>query len=118
MDHDWIDNVIRQMNGTEIEYKAGWDSTVYKLGGKMYGMRGSYKDGRPLLTLKLPPAQNEMLREQFEYIIPGYYSNKVHWSSVFLDEDFSREFITDLLEDAYECILVSLPKKTQAAFVE
>ena len=118
MTFDWIDESIRAMNGTEIEYKAGWDSTVYKLGGKMFGMRGSYKDGRPLLTLKLPPAQNELLRESFEHIIPGYYSNKVHWSSLFLDTEFDRQFITDLLEDAYDCLFEALPKMTQSLLTE
>lgn len=114
MDSHWTDDAIRAMSGTEVEYKNGWNSIVFKLGGKMFGMRGSYKDGRPILTIKLPPEQGEMLREQFEHIIPGYYSNKLHWNSIFLDVDYSQDFIAELLEDSYDCVFGSLPKKTQA----
>lgn len=118
MDHDWIDDTIRAMNGAELEFKPEWNSMLYRLAGKMIGMRGSYKDGRPILTLKLPPEQGEMLREQFEHIIPGYYSNKTHYNSIFLDAGFSREFITDLLEDSRQCVFATLPKKTQALLAE
>lgn len=118
MNHEWIDDAVRSMNGAEVKFKPEWDSMLYHLAGKSIGMRGSYKDGRPILTLKLPPEQGELLREQFEQIIPGYYSNKTHYNSIFLDADFSREFIEDLLEDSRTCVFASLPKKTQALLNE
>lgn len=115
MDHEWIDDAIQAMPGATAEFKPEWGVMVYRLAGKMIGMRGGYKDGRPILTLKLPPDQGQVLREQFDYVIPGYYSNKVHYNSVFLDTDVSREFIAELLVDARDCVFATLPKKTQAA---
>lgn len=114
MEHHWIDDAWEAMTGADTEFKQGWGSMLYRLGGKMIGMRGAYKDGRPILTIKLPPEQGALLREQFEDIIPGYYSNKVHYNSIFLDAGFDREFITDLLEDSWQCVFETLPKKTQA----
>ena len=115
MDHRWIDDAVAAMPGTTVTFKPEWDSMLYHLQGKAMGMRGGYKDGRPILTIKLPPDQGEMLRETHEFIIPGYYSNKTHYNSVFLDAGLPREFITELLEDAWNCVFASLPKKTQAA---
>jgi predicted DNA-binding protein (MmcQ/YjbR family) len=115
MDYSWIDDAIAVMPGTTVTFKPEWDSTLYHLQGKSMGMRGNYKDGRPILTIKLPPDQGEMLRETHESIIPGYYSNKTHYNSVFLDAGLPREFIIELLEDAWNCVFASLPKKTQTA---
>jgi predicted DNA-binding protein (MmcQ/YjbR family) len=115
MDYSWIDDAIVAMPGTTVTPKPEWESMLYHLQGKSIGMRGTYKDGRPILTIKLPPDQGEMLRETHESIIPGYYSNKTHYNSVFLDAGLPREFILELLEDAWNCVLAALPKKTQAA---
>lgn len=115
MDHTWIDEIIDDMTGTTVEYKPAWDSMIYRLSGKMIGMRGKYRDGRPILTIKLPPEQGQILRIAHEEIIPGYYSNKMHYNSIFLDADFSRQFITDLLEDSWNCVFATLTKKAQAA---
>jgi predicted DNA-binding protein (MmcQ/YjbR family) len=118
MDRTWIEDVIENMKGTSIEFKEGWGSMLYRLEGKMIGMRGSYKDGRPILTIKLPPEQGQILREVYEDIFPGYYSNKTHYNSIFLDAGFDREFITELLEDSWQCVFETLPKKTRAALGE
>lgn len=118
MEPHWIDDFIASLPGTSTEHKAEWGSMLYRVGDKMIGMRGTYKDGRPILTIKLPPAQGETLRETHEAIIPGYYSNKVHYNSIFLDAGFDDAFITELIEDAYDCVFATLTKKTQRAITE
>ena len=36
-------------------------------------------DGDLFLNLKCEPALIEILRGQYEAVLPGYYSNKLHW---------------------------------------
>ncbi|NCC71003.1 MmcQ/YjbR family DNA-binding protein, partial [bacterium] len=75
---------------------------------------GAYKDGRPLLTVKMEPAFSELLRARYAGdIIPGYYTDKNHWSSLFLDGDVPGDVARAMLDNGYQTTLETLPKKTQ-----
>jgi predicted DNA-binding protein (MmcQ/YjbR family) len=108
-----------QKRGVTEEFKDIWNAQLYKLDGKIFVMHGEYKDGRPLLTVKLEPAFSELLRQQYEgSVIPGYYTNKTHWSSLFLDSDVSQDVARAMLDNGYETMLASLPKRAQAVIRE
>ncbi len=114
MNH-WIHDYCMQKPGVTEEFKDAWNSQLYKLGGKIFVMHGEYKDGRPLLTVKLEPAFSELLRQQYEgSIIPGYYTNKTHWSSLFLDTDVPDDTVKSMLDNAYQTTFSGLTKKLQA----
>lgn len=118
MDHHWIDDTIANMPGTSVTHKEEWGAMLYRVADKMIGMRGEYKDGRPIVTIKLPPEQGEMLRATHEHIIPGYYMNKLHYNSVFLDAGVDETFISELLQDSYDCVFATLTKKARQAIEE
>lgn len=114
----WIHDYCMNHFGVEEEFKGAWNAQLYKLGGKIFVMLGEYKDGRPLLTVKLEPAFSEILRLQFAGdIIPGYYTDKTHWSSLFLDSAVPEDVARAMLDNGYETMLRALPKKTQAALL-
>jgi predicted DNA-binding protein (MmcQ/YjbR family) len=105
--------------GVDEEFKTAWNSTIFRVGGKIFVMWGEYKDGRPLLTVKLEPAFSEILRAQYPGdIIPGYYTDKNHWSSLFLDSAVRDEIVRAMLDNGYETTLTGLTKKAQAAIRE
>lgn len=114
VDHTWIDEAVATLPGAEAEYKPDWDAHLYRVAGKLFGTRGRYRDGRPIVTLKLDPEFGELLRQNHDWVIPGYYSNKRHYNSVFLDADVPRQRVLDLLHDAYELVVAALPKKVRA----
>lgn len=110
----WIHDYCMQKRGVTEEFKDIWNSQLYKLGGKIFVMHGEYKDGRPLLTVKLEPVFSEILRQQYPGdIIPGYYTDKTHWSSLFLDSAVPQDVARAMLDNGYETMLSALPKKTQ-----
>ena len=112
---DWISDYCQQKQGVTQEYKAAWNATVCLIGGKIFVMLGEYKDGRPILTTKLEPAFSEMLRTQYPGdIIPGYYTDKTHWSSLFLESSVPDDVARAMLDNAYETTFRSLTKKAQA----
>ncbi|MCO5227153.1 MAG: MmcQ/YjbR family DNA-binding protein [Thermomicrobiales bacterium] len=115
MDHHWIDDAIANMPGTSVTYKEEWGAMIYRVADKMIGMRGGYKDRRPLVTIKLPPEQGELLRQTQVNIIPGYYMNKLHYNSIFLDAGVDEALIAELLEDSYDCVFAMLTKKVRQA---
>lgn len=80
----------------------------------MYAYIGIHEpSGRPIITLKLPPEYSSALRGEHDDIIPGYYMNKLHWSTVFLDGTVPHETLKTMAELAYETVLSSLSKKAR-----
>jgi predicted DNA-binding protein (MmcQ/YjbR family) len=109
---DWIVPYCLEKPGVTEEFKPAWNATLCRIGGKIFLMLGEYKNGRALMTVKLEPALSEILREQYpSNVIPGYYCDKTHWSSLFLDSDVPDDTAKAMLDNAYETTLRTLPKK-------
>ncbi|MNP85293.1 hypothetical protein D3C76_1849660 [compost metagenome] len=58
-----------------------------------------------------------MLRENYDDIIEGYYMNKVHWNSVFLDGNVPEDVIKQMIDMSYNLIFGSLTKKVQKSIL-
>ena len=101
--------------GVEHEFKPAWEMDLYRVGGKIFAQIGADKANRPLLTMKLEPAFSDLLRSQYPgQIVPGYYCNKVHWSSLYLGSPVPEDVVKAMMDDAYHTVFASLTKKAQA----
>ncbi len=110
----WLDEYLKKQPATEKEFQPAWQAYKYLLRGKMYAYIGvNDKNKRPIITLKLEPLYNDMLRREYADIVPGYYMNKVHWSSVYLDGEVPREVLADMVYTSYKVVLMSLSNKAQ-----
>lgn len=110
----WLDELLLEQAGTEKAFQPAWQAYKYLLGGKMYAYIGiNDKNGRPIITLKLEPAFSDMLRREYDDIVPGYYMNKLHWSTVYLDGAIPQEMFADIVRASYNVMLSSLSKKAQ-----
>ena len=118
MGYEWIDQYCLSKKGTQKDYKPEWEATRYMLFGKMYLMAGSDKEGRPIVTFKLPPMDGVLMREQYKDIIPGYYMNKEHWNSMYLEGTVPDDVVKDMLDESYRILLTSLTKKAQKEIEE
>ena len=47
-----------------------------------------------------------------EGIIPGYYMNKTHWNSIYLDADIPSSFVEELIEHSYQLVFHKLTKSS------
>lgn len=83
--YGWLDAHCLSKPGAARDFKQEWNATRYMVGGRLFLMRGGDAKGRAIVTLKLEPSEGEFLRGQYPDIIPGYYMNKQHWYSVYLD---------------------------------
>lgn len=72
----FLDEHCLAMRGVTRDYQPDWDATRYFIGGKMFVMVGREKDVRPIISIKLDPNFGQILREQYDDIVPGYYLNK------------------------------------------
>lgn len=81
------------------------------IGGKMFAAVLLGADNEPYyINLKLDPAEGSALREEYEDIIPGYYSNKKHWNSVKPDGALPDEQLRAMLDKSYDLVFKGLTK--------
>lgn len=111
----WLYELVEELPGAHAADQPVWgDVVVLWVGPKMFGILAPHPDGRMLLTLKLPPAQGEALRDEHAWVSPGYHLNKRHWNSLELDHPEVEHGLAEVLvEDAHACLLATLPRWRQ-----
>lgn len=113
MPYEWLEDYCASKKGAVKEFKPEWNALRYMVGGKMFALQGEDNMGRPIITLKLPPVEGEILRSQYEDIRPGYYMNKLHWNSVCLHGAVPDHVLKDMIDISYGLLFASLTKKAQ-----
>ena len=114
MNYDFIQSHCLSKKGAEEDYKQEWDAIRYTVRGKMFALIGNDNEGRAIISTKHTSERGEELREKYADIIPGYYLNKTLWSSVFLNGNVPEAVLKQMLDESYELIYNSLPKKVQS----
>lgn len=84
---------------------------VFKVMNKMFALADV--DAFRFINLKCEPEKTVELREQYNGIKPGYHMSKVHWNSVYVNQDVPDKLIYQLIDDSYNLIVTSLTKKLQ-----
>ncbi len=82
---------------------------VFKVMNKMFALVNL--DDDPRLNLKCDPEHAIVLREHHDSVIPGYHMNKQHWNTIILDETIADRLLMEWIDDSYNLIVESLPKK-------
>ncbi len=119
MKYPWIDNYLRNKAGVHKDLQRDWNWIRYMVGGKMFCAICLDEQNLPYyITIKLKPERADVLRRMYLDILPGYYMNKSHWSSVKPDGQVPDKLIKDMLDEAYCLILHSLPRKKQKEILE
>ncbi len=82
---------------------------VFKVMNKMFAL--THLEGDLSINLKCDPAKAIELREQFASVLPGYHMHKKHWNTVNIDGSISSKLIKEWIDDSYDLVVKSLPKK-------
>jgi predicted DNA-binding protein (MmcQ/YjbR family) len=100
--------------GAEETFPFGLETSVFKVGGKMFAL-SQLKAKSPLsISLKCEPELAEGLRAAHAAITPGYHLNKRHWNTVLLDGSVPERMVVEMIEDSYDLVVAKLPKSKQA----
>ncbi|MBW7573122.1 MmcQ/YjbR family DNA-binding protein [Caproiciproducens faecalis] len=118
MKYEWTDEYCLSKVGVEKDFKVEWNATRYMIRGKMFAMRGGDKEGKPILTIKLEPSFGAFLRTQYRDIVPGYYMNKEHWNSLYLEGNVPDETVREMLDNAYSIVFAALSGKVRRELEE
>ena len=87
---------------------------VFKVMGKIFALTNI--DEFNSINLKCDPEKAIELREKYEAIQPGYHMNKKHWNTVLLQTNIPIKLIHEMIDDSYNLVVKSLPKKDQLKF--
>lgn len=107
MDHKTVEDYILSFAGAVREYPFGADVAVYKAPAaghpddlKMFALIA--EGTAPVrLSIKGDPQLNQVLRDKYETVMPGYHLNKKHWNTIILTGQLSWEEVQDLIRHSY-----------------
>lgn len=103
------------MPGAFEDFPFGPDASVFKVrapGGAVKMFALTDLDAPTLsISLKCEPALAEQLRAAHPEITGAYHMNKTHWNGVDCTGSLPDDMLRDLIEDSYDLVVASLPKK-------
>ena len=116
---DFLDYCTSKKGVTE-HFPFDQDTLVLKVGEKMFLLTSMerWEAGIPTVNLKCDPEYAIELRERFQGITPGYHMNKKHWNTVAIKQDVPLSLLLEMIDQSYDLIFKSLPKKTQAEILK
>lgn len=97
--------------GTTEELPFDEDTLVFKVMGKMYALTGITDFA--FINLKCDPEEAILLREQYDFVQPGYHMSKKHWNSVYIDGRVDDAQLENWTKDSYDLVVKGFPKKTR-----
>ena len=98
--------------GAEETYPFSPEVTVFKVRGKIFAI--AHLGGEPpSISLKCEPGLALQLRADHPAITPGYHLNKRHWNTVRIDGSLPSQLVRDMVEDSYDLVVESLPKRVR-----
>lgn len=92
------------------EMPFGPNALVYKiLGIRMFALL--MWNRQPLaLNLKCEPNQALILREQFDWVTPGYHMNKQHWNTLTLEDHTPDTAVINMIHISYQLVARKLTR--------
>ncbi len=117
--YPWLDACLLQKPGAQKAYKAEWGWMRYLVGGKQFaavccpGQEHGVHAGREMVILKCEPVLAELFRQQYADVVPGFYSDKGNWNSVYLDGAVPKDVLEGMCEMSYRLVFEKLTKHAQ-----
>ncbi len=95
----------------------GDDVLVFKVWNKIFVLM-NLKSVPLKISVKTMPAKSLILRDKYWQITPGYHLNKKHWNTIEMEGHLPRDLMYSLIDESYELVAKSLPKKIQHKIFE
>jgi predicted DNA-binding protein (MmcQ/YjbR family) len=107
MTHKEFEEYITSLPKVWLDYPFDEKTAVYKYGDKPEGKIVAIiaEDSKPLrVSLKCDPQLANVLRDQYETVLPGYHLNKKHWNTIICSGQLPDDEIISLARHSYELV--------------
>lgn len=119
MRYPWVHEYLLAMPDVTADFQQDWRWQRYRVGDKLFACVCMDERNQPYyITVKLPPDEGELLRSQYEDVLPGYYMNKQHWNSVRADGSVPEDVLKAMLDHAWQTAFSQLTKKKQREIMD
>ena len=114
-----LHDFLLSMPEARKDYKVEWHWHRYLVRNKMFAaittpdIKYEPHQGRTMIILKCQPELAVSLREAYPDIVPGFYSDKRCWNSVYLDGQISEQMLQELCRRSYDLVTSGFSKKVQ-----
>ncbi len=88
------------------------DTLVFKVGGKIFALTSIATFSS--VNLKCDPETAVQLREEFNYVLPGFHMNKKHWNTVLIGTGVTVSQLREWTRHSYKLVRNSLPRAVRA----
>ena len=95
--------------GVTEEFPFDQETLVFKVMGKMF--TATSISNFDMFNLKCDPEKAVELREQYEYVRPGWHMNKKHWNSIDVSWENDDKLLKEWIDHSYELVASGLTKK-------
>jgi predicted DNA-binding protein (MmcQ/YjbR family) len=110
---DWLRNYCLSKKGVEESMPFGPDVLVFKVMNKVFLL--CPLNEIPLrFNVKCDPGIAIELREQYDYVLPGYHMNKQHWNTIMCEAPANVNLLQQWIDNSYNLVVKSLAKKMRA----
>ena len=65
------------------------------------------REGRLCINLKCEPMKADFLRSVKSGVVPAYHMNKVHWNTIYINTDVTKEELYDMIDHSFS---ITAPK--------
>lgn len=100
-------------HGVTEEFPFDITTLVFKVGGKMFALTDL--EDEFAVSLKCDPEYIITLQELHPQIAGAYHMNKKHWISVSEASSIDEKLLKKLIDESYELVFKSLPRKISSA---
>ncbi|MDZ4758226.1 MAG: MmcQ/YjbR family DNA-binding protein [Bacteroidota bacterium] len=115
LDIETYRNYCISKKGVTEEFPFDNETLVFKVCGKMFALASitQFKS----INLKCDPEEAIDLRERYDAVQPGYHMNKQHWNTIIIDGTLPLKFLLQQIDNSYNLVMKSLPKKVREGLV-
>ena len=114
MRYPWVDEYLLNKWQVTKNWQQEWNWIRYYVGDKMFAAILMGEDNQPYyINVRLEPLEGEAIRQRYDDVIPGYYSDKRWWNSIRADGQVPQEAVKTMLDAAYRQALSAMPGKKQ-----
>ena len=102
-------NYCLTKKGVTEEFPFDQNTLVYKVIGKMFALTDL--QDFVSVNLKCKPEKAVMLREEFDFVKPGWHMNKMHWNTIEIDWRLEDDLFKSWIDDSYDLVVSKLTRK-------
>ena len=109
MNIEWIRDYCLSKRAVTESFPFDDKTLVFKVMNKMFALTNI--EGELRINLKCNPEIALQLREEFDFVLPGYHMNKQHWNTIVVTSPLKEKQLKEWIDESYNLIIRSFTKK-------